>query len=87
MAFNGDARPINEIVEQDDLALKVLSREEYLSMAQQLCEVSPDMVQKVRNKGQTAKLKWFVGQMMRVGEGKVEAEKAEAILKEVLGIQ
>ena len=86
MAFNGDRRDINTIIDEDNLALQHLSRDEYLVMAQSLINENNDKVKQIQQKGQMGKLKWFVGQMMRQGEGKVEAIKAEAILKELLGV-
>ena len=86
MAFNGDRRDINTIINEDNLALQHLSRDEYLVMAQSLINENNDKVKQIQQKGQMGKLKWFVGQMMRQGEGKVEAIKAEAILKELLGV-
>lgn len=86
MAFNGDRRDINTIIHEENLALQHLSREEYLAMARSLIDENNDKVKQIQQKGQMGKLKWFVGQMMRQGEGKVEAIKAEAILKELLGV-
>ena len=86
MAFNGDRRDINTVINEDNLALQHLSRDEYLVMAQSLINENNDKVKQIQQKGQMGKLKWFVGQMMRQGEGKVEAIKAEAILKELLGV-
>ena len=86
MAFDGDRRDINSIIHEENLALRHLSRDEYLAMAQSLVDENNDKVKQIQQKGQMGKLKWFVGQMMRQGEGKVEAVKAEAILKELLGV-
>ena len=86
MAFHGDRRDINVIIDKENLALRHLSRDEYLAMAQGLIDENNDKVNQIQQKGQMGKLKWFVGQMMRQGEGKVEAIKAEAILKELLGV-
>ena len=86
MAFNGDRRDINAIIDEENLALRHLSRDEYLTMAQSLINDNNDKVKQIQQKGQLGKLKWFVGQMMRQGEGKVEAMKAEAVLKELLDV-
>lgn len=86
MIFDGDKRDVNTIIEEDDLSLQHLSREEYIMMAQALLDKDPQTVEKIRNGKQLGKLKFFVGQMMRQGSGKVEAQKAEAVLKELLGL-
>lgn len=86
MVFRGDERDVNNIIEQDDLGLQRLSREEYIMMAQALLDEDPKKVEQIQKGKQLGKLKFFVGQMMRQGSRKVEAQKAEAVLKELLGI-
>ena len=86
MAFNGDERGIDVIIEEQNLEIQDLTREEYLEMASKLLSDNDGMAQKIRQKAQLGKLQWFVGQMMRQGEGKIVADKAEAILKELLGL-
>ena len=86
MIFEGDKRDVNTIIEEDDLSLQHLSREEYIMMAQALLDKDPKTVEKIQTGKQLGKLKFFVGQMMRQGSGKVEAQKAEAVLKELLGL-
>lgn len=83
LCLRGDLRPINTIIKEEDLALKELPRAEYLHMAEGLIEANQAMAEKVRN-GQSGKLMWFVGQMMREGKGSVEADKARAVLEELL---
>lgn len=87
MVFDGDKRDVNTIIEQDDLSLQHLSREEYIAMAQALLDNDPKTVKKIQNGKQLGKLKFFVGQMMHQGSGRVEAQKAEAVLKELLGLE
>ena len=84
--FNGDSRDIDTIITEEDLQLEILSVHDYEMMAQSLLAENPDMVEKIRSGKQIGKIQWFVGQMMRLGKGKVEAKKAEAILKELLRI-
>lgn len=83
-AFDGDPRDIDTIISEENLALEALPREKYLELAQELIRDNDKMVQQIKVKGHHKKLNWFVGQMMRKGEGKIEASKAEAILKEIL---
>ena len=87
MVFDGDARDVNAIIEQDDLSLQRLSRDEYVAMARALLDEDPKKVEQIREGKQLGKLKFFVGQMMRRGSGKVEAQKAEAVLRELLGLE
>lgn len=86
MVFGGDERDVSSIIEEDDLSLQRLSREEYMLMAKALLEKHPKMVELIQKRKQLGKLQFFVGQMMRQGSGKVEAQKAEAVLKEALGL-
>ena len=87
LVFNGDERDVNTIIEQDDLSLQRLSRDEYVTMAQALLDKDPQKVEQIRKGKQLGKLKFFVGLMMRQGSGKVEAQKAEAVLVELLGLK
>ena len=87
MLFDGDEREVNTIIEQDDLSLQRLSREEYILMAQALLNKEPKKVEQIQKRKHFGKLQFFVGQMMRQGSGKVEAQKAEAVLKELLDLK
>ncbi|KAL4926290.1 glutamyl-tRNA(Gln) amidotransferase subunit PET112 [Aspergillus undulatus] len=85
MVFDGDERPIPQLLEEENLILRPLSQEEYIALAQAAIELNPQMVEQIRSKGQLGKLGWFVGQMMRMGEkGRVEAQKADATLREAI---
>lgn len=87
MLFDGDKRDVNTIIEQDDLSLQRLSQEEYILMAQALLDQDPKKVEQIQKGKQLGKLKYFVGQMMRQGSGRVEAQKAEAALVELLDLK
>ena len=87
MLFDGDKRNVNTIIEQDNLSLQRLSRDEYIMMAQTLLDSDPKKVEQIQKGKQLGKLKFFVGQMMRQGSGRVEAQKAEAVLKELLDLK
>ncbi|KAJ5674029.1 hypothetical protein N7462_009468 [Penicillium macrosclerotiorum] len=83
--FDGDRRPVPRLLEEDNLLLRPLSREEYLALAEAAVALNPQMVEQIRSKNQLGKLGWFVGQMMRTGEkGRVEAPKAEEMLRELI---
>ncbi|KAL5357732.1 B subunit of glutamyl-tRNA amidotransferase [Aspergillus floccosus] len=85
MVFDGDPRPIPQLLEEENLLLRPLSREEYIALAEAAISQNPQMVEQIRSKNQLGKLGWFVGQMMRMGEkGRVEAPKADAILRELI---
>ena len=86
MAFEGESRDIDTIIDEEKMWLEVLPREEYLTLAQDLIKENEKMAQQIRVKGQHGKINWLLGQMMRKGGGKLEASKAEAILREVLGL-
>ncbi|KAI9929029.1 hypothetical protein ASPWEDRAFT_169135 [Aspergillus wentii DTO 134E9] len=85
MVFEGDQRPIHQLLEEENLLLRPLSREEYIALAEAAISQNPQMVEQIRSKNQLGKLGWFVGQMMRTGEkGRVEAQKADEILRELI---
>ncbi|KAL8924726.1 MAG: hypothetical protein Q9172_002544 [Xanthocarpia lactea] len=82
--FHGDTRDVGSIIRNENLGLVHLSEEEYVSMARKLLNDHPVMVAQIKDKGHIGKLGFFIGQMMRKGEGKVIAQRAEAILKKLL---
>ena len=85
MIFDGESRTVAQIVEEDNLLLRPMSREEYVALAEQVISKNPQMVSKIREKGQMGKIGFFVGQVMRMGEkGRVEAQKAEEVLRELM---
>lgn len=84
MVFDGDRRNVNDIIEEEDLELHPMSHDDYLAMAQQILDENPQKVKQIEQGKQYGKIQFFVGQMMRRGEGKVEAEKANDTLKELL---
>ncbi|KAL4868904.1 Glutamyl-tRNA amidotransferase subunit B, mitochondrial [Aspergillus spectabilis] len=85
MVFEGDRRPVLQILEEENLLLRPLSRKEYIALAEAAMKQNPQMVEQIRKKKQIGKLGWFVGQMMRMGEkGRVEAKKADTILRELI---
>lgn len=85
MVFKGDKRPIGQLLEEENLLLRPLSRKEYVALAEEAIRQNPQMVEQIRSKNQLGKLGWFVGQMMRTGEkGRVEAQKASEVLRELI---
>jgi len=86
MVFDGDKRSIERIIKEKSLALKSLPQEVYVDMAQALLDENDEKVKQIQQKKQLGKLKWFVGQMVRQGEGNVEAGRAEFTLKGLLGL-
>ncbi|OGM42123.1 glutamyl-tRNA(Gln) amidotransferase [Aspergillus bombycis] len=85
MVFDGDPRAIPQLLDEENLLLRPLSREEYVALAEAAIRQNPQMVEQIRAKNQLGKLGWFVGQMMRMGEkGRVEAPKADAVLRELI---
>ena len=83
LALESDNDTVETIIKDENLELKKLPRTEYLKMAQDLIDANEEMAEKIR-KGQSGKLMWFVGQMMREGKGNVEPDKAKAVLGELL---
>ncbi|THX39955.1 hypothetical protein D6D10_03863 [Aureobasidium pullulans] len=80
-----DRKAVDARIDEGNLRLRPISREEYIELAQSIMDENPDMVSAVRDKGQKGKTMWFVGQMVRrAEEGTVEAEKAKEIIEELL---
>ncbi|THX02860.1 hypothetical protein D6D13_08065 [Aureobasidium pullulans] len=80
-----DRISVDARIDEGNLRLRPISREEYIELAQSIMAENPDMVSAVRDKGQKGKTMWFVGQMVRrAEEGTVEAEKAKEIIEELL---
>lgn len=86
MIFEGDSRDVNNIIAEDNMGFRSLSREVYMKLAEDLIQENGALVEQIQRKGKHGKIQWLVGQMMRQGKGQMEASKAEAILKEILGI-
>lgn len=86
MVFDGDHRAIDTILDEENLRFQTLSRAEYVAMAARLILENEAKANQIQEKRQYGKLQYFIGQMMRRGEGKVEAGKAEKVLKELLGL-
>lgn len=85
MVFSGVTRDINTIIDEEDLTVKHVALDDYQTIAQGLIDGNANKVEQIR-KGQLGKVKWFVGQMMRMGQGKLDAVKAEQVLRELLGL-
>ena len=83
IVFHGDKRDIDSIIKAEGMAARHLSESEYQDMAKILMNDHPQKVAQIQ-KGQVGKLKFFVGQMMKIGEGNVDAVKAEDALKVML---
>ncbi|THZ82690.1 hypothetical protein D6C84_05560 [Aureobasidium pullulans] len=80
-----DRISVDARIDEGNLRLRPISREEYIELAQSIMDENPDMVNAVRDKDQKGKTMWFVGQMVRrAEEGTVEAEKAKEIIEELL---
>jgi aspartyl-tRNA(Asn)/glutamyl-tRNA(Gln) amidotransferase subunit B len=64
MKYEGDDRPVEQIIADEDMLLRPLSRQEYIAMAEALIEEKPDVVKDIVKKKRHQKVKFFVGQMM-----------------------
>ncbi|KAK2757367.1 hypothetical protein FQN54_004882 [Arachnomyces sp. PD_36] len=87
MVFDGDTRSVERIVDEENLLLRPLSRDEYIALAEGVIQENPKMAAEIRDKKQLGKVGFFVGRMMSSGEkGRTEAKKANEILRELLGV-
>ncbi|KAL8832968.1 MAG: hypothetical protein Q9170_004604 [Blastenia crenularia] len=82
--FKGDAQDAKTIVEQENLVLEDVPEERYVNIAKELLKENPDIAIQIKEKGQTGKLGFFIGHMMRKGGGKLVAKKAEDTLRQLL---
>ena len=85
LVFDGDEREIGAIIRNEGLIFSPLSQDEYTHLAMTVMGQHDDKVKQIREKGQTGKLMFLVGQMMRAGEeGRVEAKRAESVLRRLI---
>lgn len=85
LIFDGDNREVGDIIREDGLLYRPLSEQEYAELAMNVMTQHDDKVKQIREKGQTGKLMFLVGQMMRAGEGgRVEAKTAESALRRLI---
>lgn len=85
LIFDGDGREVDTIIREEGLVYRPLSGEEYTDLASKVMEQHHDKVKQIREKGQTGKLMFLVGQMMRAGEeGRVDAKEAESVLHRII---
>ena len=83
--FQGEKRPIAEVVDEQRLLLRPMSPEEYETLAHEVFQNNHSAVQKALATKKSSKIHFFVGQMIRRGEeGRVEAKRAEATVRELL---
>ena len=83
LVFNSNNQNIDSLIETEGMAIQHLSDAEYQEMARALTCEHPQKVAQIR-KGQVGKIKFFVGLMMKMGEGRVDAVKAEHALRAVM---
>ena len=85
--FEGDLASVDQIVQREGLSFNVMSNEEYEKLAGIVIEAHPSHVKDIVEKGKHGKIKFLVGRMMSHAEkGRIEAAKAEAMLrKQLLG--
>ena len=81
--FNGDYHNIDSIIEAESMNMRHLPNAEYQTMASALVSEHPHKIAQIR-KGQVGKIKFFVGQMMKMGNGNVDPVKAEHALRAAL---
>ena len=87
MVFDGDTRSIEAIISDEHLTYQSLSQDEYTQMARTLIDENQDKAKQIQQKKQLGKLQFFIGQMMRRGQGKVEAAQCESILRSLLDLK
>lgn len=76
---------ILNIVEERGLALKTMTNNEYQMMATHIIGKHPAQSAAVL-KGQSGKLKFLVGQMMRASGGAADPQRAEQVLQSLLKV-
>ena len=85
MLFNGDKRQVEQIIRDENLFLRPMTDDEYVSLAQKLLDDNTEMVRAIKEKNQKGKISWFVGQMIRQAEeGRVEADRARTVVENLM---
>lgn len=83
LVFDRDNRDIGELIIEHDLAKEIVEEDVYVTMAKELLEQYPNKAKEIRD-GKVGKLQWFIGQMMRQSQGKIDPKRAAETLRNVL---
>lgn len=82
LVFEGDQRPVKDIVEAEGLAFNAMTEDDYLTLVDQVLEEYPTHVKDIVEGGKHGKVKFLLGQVMRKADkGRVQAQVAEECLK------
>ena len=82
MVFEGDARSVSRIVEEEGLTFVALTDTEYDKLVDVVISEYPEHVKDIQEKGKHGKIKFLLGQMMRDGDkGRIQATTAEEALR------
>ena len=80
----GRFRSVEQIIQQENLLLRPMALDEYVHLATEVLKGREKIVEDIR-KGEVRKLKFLVGQMIRMGEDvAVEPQEAERVMKALL---
>lgn len=75
----------------EDLIRKSLTQqtgdEEYERIAEGLITENEGVVRDIKEKGRSGKVQWLVGQMIRKGGKGVQPQRAEEVLRVLLGLE
>lgn len=82
MVFEGDRRPVEQIVKDEGLLYVAMSFDQYQALADKIVSEFPDHVRDIKEKGKHGKIQFLLGQMMRRGDkGNIQAQEAEVHLR------
>ena len=81
----GNNTDVDAVIVEENMRTQQLSSDQYKELASQIITQHPNQVKSVQ-KGQTGKLKFLIGQMMRTGGASMEAAKAEHALRGLLDL-
>ncbi|QDS71751.1 hypothetical protein FKW77_009020 [Venturia effusa] len=89
MIFAGDERRVSIIAKENKMIMQDISEDIYTQTAETLVRDNPEMAKAIKEKGQTGKMMWFVGQMMKritqqTGQGGVKPELAKKAIAKAL---
>jgi aspartyl-tRNA(Asn)/glutamyl-tRNA(Gln) amidotransferase subunit B len=85
LPFDGDLRPVETVIKEQDLYLRPMSETELLDLTRSIFVENSGIVEQAKVKGDRGKIHWLVGQIMRrADEGRVDAKQAEAIVRRLL---
>ena len=86
--FREQGQSVRDIVKSGNLVLQPFSRNHYVQLAEAVIRQNESVAEAAKAKNGNRKIMFLVGQMIREGgTGRIEPQKAKAILEEILAVK